>query len=119
MEVYEKLTETTAAVLATRGSATNRFRPHVGIAYSNRTTPASMVREAIEPLRRFPPVQVTADAAHLVVLRREQRAYRWERFETLHLTGKAKAQFPPTAARPPKGALGISAGAVEEGSAGA
>ena len=61
---------------------------------------------------------MTADAAHLVVLRREQRAYRWERFETLRLTGKTKAQSPPLP-HAPQEALGISTGAVEEGPAGA
>jgi 2'-5' RNA ligase len=118
MKLHDMLTETTTAVLAKGGGGTSRFRPHVGIAYSNRTIPASVVREAIRPLRRLPLVQVSANAAHLVVLRREQRAYRWERFETLRLAGKTKAQSPPTAARPPRGALGISGAAVEEGSVG-
>lgn len=63
------------------------FRPHVGIGYSNRAMPASAVRDAIEPLRWLPPVHVTADAAHLVVLRREDRVYRWETLETLRLIG--------------------------------
>jgi hypothetical protein len=74
-----------AGVLASPAGMSG-FRPHVGIAYSNRTMPASPLRAVIEPLRRLSPVQVTARSAHLVILRREDHAYRWERFETLCLT---------------------------------
>ncbi|MGH2771254.1 MAG: 2'-5' RNA ligase family protein, partial [Actinomycetota bacterium] len=86
MELHTRLTEATTAVLATGGGGTDRFRPHVSIAYSNRSVAASSVRDAIEPLRRLRPVQVTAEAAHLVVLREEQHTYRWETFETLFFT---------------------------------
>jgi len=85
LELHDRLIETRAAVFASP-AGTSRFRPHVGIAYGNRTMPASPLRRAMEPLRRLSPVQVTAGAAHLVILRREDHAYRWERFETLCLT---------------------------------
>jgi len=84
-ELHDRLIETRGAVLASP-ACIGGFRPHVGIAYSNRTMPASPVRAVIEPLRRLSPVQVTARAAHLVLLRREDHAYRWERLETLRLT---------------------------------
>ena len=85
VELHDKLIEARAAVLGGPACA-SVFRPHVGIAYSNRTMPASPVRAAVEPLRRLPPVEVTAEAAHLVILRREDHAYRWESLETLGLT---------------------------------
>ena len=86
IELHDRLIETRSAVLASP-PGTSQFRPHVGIAYGNRTMPASPLRQAMEPLRRLSPVQVTAGAAHLVILRREARAYRWERLETLCLNG--------------------------------
>lgn len=85
MELHDRLIQARTAVLASP-AGTSRFRPHVGIAYGNRTMPASSLRRAMEPLRRLSPVQVTAGTAHLVILRREDHAYRWERFETLCLT---------------------------------
>ncbi|MEA2589097.1 MAG: hypothetical protein QOH66_2024 [Actinomycetota bacterium] len=85
MNLNDRLIQTQAGVLASPAGMSG-FRPHVGIAYSNRTMPASPLRAVIEPLRRLSPVQVTARAAHLVILRREDHAYRWERFETLCLT---------------------------------
>ncbi len=86
LELHDRLIEALAAVLASPAS-TSGFRPHVGIAYGNRTMPASPLRQAMEPVRQLSPVQVTAGAAHLVILRREDHAYRWEGFETLCLTG--------------------------------
>jgi 2'-5' RNA ligase len=85
MELHDRLIEAQGAGLATPVGMSG-FRPHVGIAYSNRTMPAPPVWAAIEPLRRLPPVQVTARAVHLVILRREDHAYRWERLETFCLT---------------------------------
>jgi 2'-5' RNA ligase len=86
IELHDRLIETRAAVLG--GPAdTSRFRPHVGIAYSNRTMAASPVRQAMEPLRRLTPLEVTVGAADLVILRLEDHAYRWRRLETLRLTG--------------------------------
>jgi len=85
MELHDRLIEASAALLSA-SSGMNGFRPHVGIAYGNRTMPASPLRAVIEFLRRLPPVEVTAGAAHLVILRREDHAYRWERFESLCLT---------------------------------
>lgn len=87
LELHGRLTEATSAELSTRCGDTDRLRPHVSIAYANRTIPASAARDVVEPLRRLRPVHVTVDAAHLVVLREEEHTYRWERFETLSLTG--------------------------------
>ncbi|OAR22204.1 hypothetical protein A8W25_29275 [Streptomyces sp. ERV7] len=61
------------------------FRPHLGIAYSNRTLPADGVRAALRTLRELDPVDIVVEQVHLVVLRREERAYRWNVARTLHL----------------------------------
>ncbi|MGW0731775.1 2'-5' RNA ligase family protein [Streptomyces sp. NPDC002851] len=64
---------------------TSVLRPHIGIAYSNRTLDASPVREAVQSLRDLPPVEISIDHVELVELRREERAYRWRSLERLPL----------------------------------
>ncbi|WTW98253.1 2'-5' RNA ligase family protein [Streptomycetaceae bacterium NBC_01309] len=54
------------------------FRPHLGIAYSNRPMPAQPVIDAIAPLRSREPIYLPVRELHLVELRREHRAYRWD-----------------------------------------
>ncbi|WP_329394477.1 2'-5' RNA ligase family protein [Streptomyces melanogenes] len=60
------------------------FRPHIGIAYSNRALPADGIRAALRPLRELDPVDLAVEQVHLVELRREERAYRWSVARTLH-----------------------------------
>lgn len=75
-----------AAGLKGLGSTT-RLRPHIGIAYSNRTQPASPVRDVITKLRDLHSVAVRIDRAVLVLQRRESGAYRWETLHELVLPG--------------------------------
>ncbi|MEU8132151.1 2'-5' RNA ligase family protein [Streptodolium elevatio] len=60
---------------APSGSA---FRPHLGIAYSNRTMPAKPVIDAVAALRSRESVSLPVGELHLVELRREHRTYRWD-----------------------------------------
>ncbi|WP_406303721.1 2'-5' RNA ligase family protein [Streptomyces sp. NBC_00885] len=60
------------------GKPTSSLRPHIGIGYFNRPTPAAPVRDAIRPLRRLAAVDVLVHQVRLVELRRESRTYRWQ-----------------------------------------
>ncbi|WP_406349571.1 2'-5' RNA ligase family protein [Streptomyces sp. NBC_01597] len=64
---------------------TSVLRPHIGIAYCNRTQNAHEVREAIRPLRDLPAITVQIRQVELVELRREDRAYRWRTLAVLPL----------------------------------
>ncbi|MFI5705198.1 2'-5' RNA ligase family protein [Streptomyces xanthochromogenes] len=64
---------------------TAHLRPHIGVGYLHRPTPAEDVRRVLEPLRRMPPAATTVDAVHLVRMRRTAGAYRWDRIRTLPL----------------------------------
>ncbi|QNT92366.1 RNA 2',3'-cyclic phosphodiesterase [Streptomyces griseofuscus] len=64
---------------------TAALRPHIGIAYCNRPTDASIVREAIRPLRDIDSVSLPVDHLHLVEMRREDRAYRWHVIDQVDL----------------------------------
>jgi 2'-5' RNA ligase len=68
------------------------FRPHVGIAYCNSPTDAEPIVSAVAPLRQLPPAHVAVDAAVLVELRREGRAYRWDSVARLPFGGP---ELPP------------------------
>ncbi|MER6100239.1 2'-5' RNA ligase family protein [Streptomyces sp. NPDC001728] len=59
------------------GSPTNAFRPHLGIAYNNRTRQAAPVADAVAPLRSLPPAVLDVTSVELVELRRQDGAYRW------------------------------------------
>ncbi|WP_406355631.1 2'-5' RNA ligase family protein [Streptomyces hirsutus] len=54
------------------------FRPHLSLAYNNRSRPAAPVIEAVTTLRDLPPVDLHVQEVQLVELRREDRAYRWD-----------------------------------------
>ncbi|MFJ6982593.1 MULTISPECIES: 2'-5' RNA ligase family protein [unclassified Streptomyces] len=54
------------------------FRPHLSLAYNNRSRPAGPIIEAVTPLRGLPPVELYVQEVQLVELRREGRAYRWD-----------------------------------------
>lgn len=54
-----------------------RFRPHVGIAYCNRTIAADPIIRRVATLRDLPPVEVPVVDLRLVRLYRDGRTYRW------------------------------------------
>ncbi|MDQ1043337.1 2'-5' RNA ligase family protein [Streptomyces sp. V4I2] len=66
-------------------SASGYLRPHLGIAYCNRSLPASEVRAAIEPLRLLPPAPLFVDRVQIVEMRRADGAYRWQTVEEVLL----------------------------------
>ncbi|KPM52685.1 2'-5' RNA ligase family protein [Frankia sp. B2] len=55
-----------------------RFRPHVGIAYSNRDTPAEPIIHRVAGLRDLPPAEISVADLRLVRLYREGRTYQWD-----------------------------------------
>ncbi|WP_309228155.1 2'-5' RNA ligase family protein [Streptomyces lunaelactis] len=64
----------------------SRFvRPHLGIAYCNRSLPASEVRAAVEPLRLLPPVPLLVDRVQMVEMWRVEGAYHWQVLEEILL----------------------------------
>ncbi|QVI24124.1 2'-5' RNA ligase family protein [Nocardia tengchongensis] len=66
-------------------ASTQRFRPHLGIGYSNRQQEAASLIEQVASLRDATPVTVQVEAVKLVRLRRELHAYHWEDVATLAL----------------------------------
>lgn len=64
------------------------FRPHVGIAYSNRRRPAGEVVPLIAEQRTRASVRVPVSDVHMVELRREGRTYRWEPIASIQLRGR-------------------------------
>ncbi|MFB6553649.1 2'-5' RNA ligase family protein [Streptomyces sp. NPDC056405] len=61
------------------------FRPHLSLAYNNRSRPAAPVIEAVTALRDLPPVDLPVQEVQLVELRREGRCYRWDVVKSLSL----------------------------------
>ncbi|USQ85804.1 2'-5' RNA ligase family protein [Streptomyces phaeoluteigriseus] len=61
------------------------FRPHLSLAYNNRSRPAAPVIEAVAALRDHPPVDLHVQEVQLVELRREGRNYRWDVVKSLPL----------------------------------
>jgi 2'-5' RNA ligase len=55
-----------------------RFRPHVGIAYCNRSVGAAPIIRRVAGLRDLPPAEVPVAELRLVRLYRDCRSYRWE-----------------------------------------
>jgi len=55
-----------------------RFRPHVGIAYCNRDTPAAPIIRQVAGLRDLPPAEVSVADLRLVRPYRDGRAYQWD-----------------------------------------
>ncbi|MBO2459849.1 2'-5' RNA ligase family protein [Actinomadura violacea] len=60
------------------GTPTARFRPHLGIAYSNRVRPAAPIIETVAILREAEPVLTQVVSVELVELRREASTYKWD-----------------------------------------
>jgi 2'-5' RNA ligase len=58
-------------------SETQPFRPHVGIAYCNRSVDARRIIAQVEALRGLPRVKVCIREALLVALTRNERSYSW------------------------------------------
>ncbi|MFE1189997.1 2'-5' RNA ligase family protein [[Kitasatospora] papulosa] len=76
------------------GAPTTAFRPHLGIAYSNRERSAAAVIDAVAPLRSLPPVPLHFTAVDLVELRRQDRAYRWRIIRSVPLPSAASSRAP-------------------------
>lgn len=66
------------------------FRPHVGIAYCNASIPAGPVVRAVEALRDLPPVSVAVRSVSLVLLQRQERAWRWSTIRSIPLSGRGR-----------------------------
>ncbi|MFB7084820.1 2'-5' RNA ligase family protein [Streptomyces sp. NPDC056296] len=64
------------------------FRPHLSLAYNNRSRPAAPVFEAVTALRDLPPVDLPVQEVRLVELRREGRCYRWDVVKSLSLADR-------------------------------
>jgi 2'-5' RNA ligase len=84
MALYDTLRR---AIRAVRGGASDEgeFRPHIGVAYSNRAIPTDSLVSAISPLRELPTVDVAVTKADLVLLRRRGRTYTWSTVRSLSL----------------------------------
>ncbi|MEU0110614.1 2'-5' RNA ligase family protein [Streptomyces sp. NPDC006251] len=89
LALHAELAQASRAVGLPPLSATAHLRPHLGIAYCNRTLPASEVRAAIEPLRMLPPVQLFVDRVQIVEMWRVEGAYRWQVVEEIPLPATA------------------------------
>ncbi|MHA6757876.1 2'-5' RNA ligase family protein [Streptacidiphilus sp. PAMC 29251] len=68
------------------GKPTERFRPHLGLAYSKTVQAAQPLIDAVSSLRSHPPVTLDITHVDLVELRREPGRYTWDRFHCLPLT---------------------------------
>ncbi|MFC5253442.1 2'-5' RNA ligase family protein [Streptomyces nigrescens] len=76
---------------------TSGFRPHIGISYCNRTIPAATVRDMVRPLRGLDAVEAEVQQVHIVELRREPSAYRWDVVRTLDLLREGDVEQRPSA----------------------
>lgn len=61
------------------------FRPHVGIAYSNRRQEIAPIIERVSQLRNMVPVPVMVKQVKLVRLWRSQDSYQWDNVATIAL----------------------------------
>ncbi len=69
-----------------------RFRPHVGIAYCNRTVAAEPIIRRVAELRDLPPVEIPVVDLRLVRLYRNGRTYRWDPVSVVPLLGDGRAE---------------------------
>lgn len=83
--LHSQLARASSAVGLPRMSSSAHLRPHLGIAYCNRSLPASEVRAAIEPLRLLPPVPLFVDRVQMVEMWRVEGAYDWQVVEEISL----------------------------------
>ncbi len=76
LELHSRLRTATMDVLGERAApALGVFRPHLGIAYSNRRQPAAPLVRAAARLRHLAPVPVLISAVELVRLERAANSY--------------------------------------------
>ncbi|MGW0329066.1 2'-5' RNA ligase family protein [Nocardia sp. NPDC003183] len=89
LDLHQLLSTCTGEVLRSAVSAPSaaRFRPHLGIAYNNIDRTAAEVFDSIAELRGAEAVNVRVNHVELVVLRREDRTYRWDTRAVLALGG--------------------------------
>ncbi len=85
LELHCALTDAATDAGLPLGKPTAAFRPHLGIAYSNRAGDPGPLREAITPLRSMPAAELPIRTVRLVELRREAHSYRWNTLEMLDL----------------------------------
>lgn len=64
--------------------AGKEFAPHVSLAYSNASACAAPIVELVERVSAQP-ASMTVTAAHLIVLNRDARVYRWDDFAMVDL----------------------------------
>jgi 2'-5' RNA ligase len=72
-------------VPAIRTRSSDAYLPHASIAYSSSPAPAKPLIERVRSLRRLGFVSARIDSLHLVELRREPRAYRWNTIGSIAL----------------------------------
>ncbi|MFK4222152.1 2'-5' RNA ligase family protein [Streptomyces sp. NPDC019890] len=85
IELHTALAEAGAASGLPPRKPTSVLRPHLGIAYCNRSMPADIVRDAVQPLRELDAVDAPVQKVRLVELRRDGRSYRWQVIHSLEL----------------------------------
>jgi 2'-5' RNA ligase len=78
LTLHAGLSESMTALGLNPSKPTALFRPHLSLAYNNRSRPAAPVIEAVTALRDLPSVDLHVQDVQLVELRREDRAYRWD-----------------------------------------
>lgn len=69
----------------TKVKPTASFRPHLGVAYCNRSMPAAPVQQAVASIRTLPQVDFPVTDVRLVELRRGRRRYEWKTLSTISL----------------------------------
>jgi len=83
MTLHKRLTNATRRVLGPRSVMnTDRFRPHLSIAYGNTTVPVASLIPRIERLRSAPPAEMTVASVELVELHRKGPSYRYSEMYT-------------------------------------
>ncbi|MGH3623368.1 MAG: 2'-5' RNA ligase family protein [Sciscionella sp.] len=86
MALHRALSGAAQAVLGQRSAMdTASFRPHLSIAYANTTQPIPPLLPRLNSLRTLPTTTVTIASTLLVELRREGRAYRYQRVARIEL----------------------------------
>jgi 2'-5' RNA ligase len=86
MALHQRLTDATRRVLGSRSVMdTDRFRPHLSIAYANTTVSVASLIPKMEHLRSIPPVAMTVASAALVELYREGSSYRYSEMHSTSL----------------------------------
>ncbi|MEZ7004903.1 2'-5' RNA ligase family protein [Streptomyces sp. AD55] len=85
LTLHEVLSESMTPLGLPPRKPTALFRPHLSLAYNNRSRPAAPIIEAVTTLRDLPPVDLHVQEVQLVELRREERAYRWDVIKSVPL----------------------------------